>query len=622
MPSISSLLKSAQSTQKKVKSQEDAYIAYQWENSAQTYEDFVEYSKYLDERIKTSNDPSDALSYQTKLRSANRSFTSNEIQRQQMNIMEGRGDTTTKMEAIQNLWERAIQAEDFNLAQNLMSQWDSLSIKRQNEQEAAVKALQANAAAGGRAYEDLTKSLTKGLDDVTLPSGEVVTPLAAIARDLEMNGADLATWEEAQATMEAIQATVIDQYNSATTQDQIDKLEEKYGPGLADIDKELKFSIGGKSLTNQDIMNAAANAKMNNPIYGMKAESQFNPRTGKYESKFTLQENAVSEVNYVRQLDENGQESYVPIQERTDQKSLFFGGSDQGRGLNTQFTQDGSVIGSSVNGDNKQGNIDMGGKQVKRDDSQTLENRLKELGYAVETDGTTLKLKLPGENVTRRATIQPDGTLRYMADDGNVMEVNPFDDRNIGTNAAPMIFKAGQQRVVDADEISDFSRQSRFGGDISIASAQGKRYTQSITGQSRVNTLIPGSSGISVSNNFAGYGGPATSGAFQGTSALLQGSAQTRKGIEQERQRVELQARTQALQASANQFDLNQTPVQQLAQNGVLKRQLAVAAPQAAQRVYVAPLPYTPIKSVGVAPRTQNITGVSVARPTGTVRVY
>jgi hypothetical protein len=136
-----------------------------------------------------------------------------------------------------------------------------------------------------------------------------------------------------------------------------------------------------------------------------------------------------------------------------------------------------------------------------------------------------------------------------------------------------------------------------------------------------VNTLIPGNSGISVSNNFAGYGGPATSGAFQGTSALLQGSAQTRKSIEQEKQRLELQARTEQLQ-STNNFDLNQTPVQQLAQNGVLKRQLEVAAPQAPRRVYVAPLPYTPIKSVGVAPRTQNITGVSVARPTGTVRVY
>jgi hypothetical protein len=614
MPSISSLLKSAQATQKKVKSQEDAYIAYQWENSAQTYEDFVEYSKYLDERIKTANDPSDALSYQTKLRSANRSFTSNEIQRQQMNIMEGRGDTTTKMEAIQNLWERAIQADDFNLAQNLMSQWDSLSIKLQNEQEAAVKAM---AASGGKAFDDLTKSLTKGSDDVTLPNGQVVTPLAALERNFNDTGDTVANMKAAQETMDAIRATVIDQYNNATTQDERDKLEDKYGPQLVDIDSNLTFNIGGKKLTAQDVVNAVANDEFNNPIYGLKATR--NEVTGRNE--FKLEENNVEKLDYARQVDPTtGQEYYAPISVRTDQNDLFFGTSDQGRGLNTQITGEGSIIGGSVNGDSKQGNINMGSSQVKRDDSQSIGNRLKDLGIIARQNGTTLKIKLPGEGVEREATIQPDGSIRYYADNGELVEFG-LTKRNLGTNSAPMVYEAGQQRVVDPDEVSDFSKASKFGGNISQASAQGKRYTQSITGQARVNTLIPGNSGISVSNNFAGYGGPATSGAFQGTSALLQGSAATRKGIEQEKQRLALQARTEALQASANQFDLNQTPVQQLARNGVLKQQLSVAAPQAPRRVYVAQLPYTPIKSVGVAPRTQNITGVSVAGPQPRIRI-
>lgn len=627
MPSISSLLKSAQATQKKVRSQEDAFIAYQWENSAQTYEDFVEYSKFLDERIKTS-DASDALSYQTKLRSANRSFTSNEIQREQMRIMEGRGDTSTKMEAVKNLWERAIQAEDFNLAQNLASQWDSLSIKLQNEQEAAIKDMQSRAAAGEKVYENLIKSLKDGYSDVTLPTGETLTPLAAIAEDMQRGGADLATWQEATATMEAIQAAVIDQWDAATTQDQIDALEKKYGPGLANIDKELTFNIGGKSLSTQDVMNAAANASFNNPLYGLEAVSEFNPRKGTYEDTFKLVENAVSEVNYVRQLDPTGKESYVPIEERTDQKSLFFGDSNQGRGIKTQFTNEGAVIGEEFDKAGKKvGQTMRGTVDVQRDESQTLENRLKTLGYAVEQDGTTLKIKLPGENVARRATIQPDGTIRYK-DGERVLEINPFADKTIGRafdaqgRPRPLVFEQGAVREVDPDEISDFSRQSRFGGDISIASEQGKRYTQSITGQTRSNTLIPNNTPIGIKNDFSGYGGAAGAGAFGGTtSALLQGAGAQRKAIEIQKQReAMLQAQQTALQASANQFDLNQTPVQQLAQNGVFKKQLQVVQATAPRRVYVAPLPRQNITSVGVAPRTQNITGVSVAGPQPRIR--
>ena len=59
MPSVSSLLRSAESTQKKVRQQEDAIKAYIWESSAQTYDDFVEYQKHLNERIKTVTDPSE-----------------------------------------------------------------------------------------------------------------------------------------------------------------------------------------------------------------------------------------------------------------------------------------------------------------------------------------------------------------------------------------------------------------------------------------------------------------------------------------------------------------------------------------------------------------------------------
>jgi len=617
MPSVSSLLKSAQSTQKKVRAQEDAFTAYQWESSAQTYDDFVEYSKYLQNRINTSLDPSDALTYQTKLRSANRSYTSNEIQRQQMRIMEGGGTTKDKMDVIQKLWQRAIDNQDFNLAQNLGSQWDTLSVKLQNEQETAMKAM---VASGGKAFDALNDKLTKGFEDVTLPSGEKVTPLAAIARDLEQGGGDAATWKAAQDTMEALRNTVIDQYQHATTQDEVDKLEQKYGPGLADIDKELSFKIGGKSLTTQDVINAAANESFNNPIYSLKADQRFNPSTGKYEPKFTLKENNVSHIDYARQINpQTGMEEYMPLEVRTDQNSVMFGTSDQGRGLDTQITNEGSVIGGGVNGNTKNGRINAGTQTVKRDDSQSIGNRLKQLGIIASHDGTTLKIKLPGESVERRATIQPDGSIRYIADDGNIMEFGLV-DRNLGTNSAPYESKAGVPRAVSYDEISDFSNPSKFGGNLSQASLQGQRYTQSIVGQTRFNTPIVGNANIRVGNDFNGFGGAAGAGAFQGTSAILQSAGMQRQQIQQAQAREQLQAAQAQLQASSNQFDLNQTPVQQLANNGVLKRQLTVAAPVAPRRVYVAPITTPKISAVSVAPTTQRISGVSVAGPMPTIR--
>lgn len=608
MAGTSALLKSAQAQQKKVRTQQDQLVAFEWENSAQTYEDFLTYSKYLEDRAEKSNDVSDKLTYQTKIRSARRSYTSNELQRQQMAIMEGRATTADKLAAIKGLYDQAVDNGDLNLAQNLFSQWDALTIKLQNEQEVASKAF---AAAGEKVQSKLLNDLQKGVDDVTLPTGQRVTPLSQISKDLEETGGDSFTWQAAQDTLEAIQGVIVDQYQNATTQDQIDKLEEKYGAGLQDLNKEVTFSIGGKKLNTQDVVNAIANEQLNNPIYSLKAIR--NEATGKNE--FKLVDNNVERLDYARQFDEQGNEYYAPVSIRTDQEKLMFGQSDQGRGLGTQITNEGAVIG----GGDRTGKTMAGETEVNRDPSQSIENRLKGLGIIARQNGTTLTIKLPGESVEREATIQPDGSIRYFADDGQLIEV-PLVRKNLGTDLLPQIVEAGQQRIVAPDEISDFGAKSAFGGDLSKMSKQGERYISSITGSSRVNSLQTGA--IRTGNDFSGLGGPATSGAFQGSSALLQGAQFTKQSLQQEQQRQQmLQAQQQALQ-STNNFDLNQTPVQQLASNGVLRRQLQVAAPAPTPRLYVAPPISTPqITGVGVA-RTGPITGVSVAPAQPRVRVY
>lgn len=618
MAGTSSLLKSAAATRKKIQGQEDALVAFDWENSAQTYEDYLTYSKFLEDRANNSSDVSDNLTYQNKIRSARRSYTSNELQRQQISIMEGRAGTQDKMDAVKDLYYQAVENGDLNLAQNLYSQYDALTIKLQNEQDAAMKqyesTLKSNQASADKAVQGLIDDLTKGVNDVTLPTGHTVTPLAALADNFEQTGDHVGIMQAAQETMDALRGVIIDQYNNATTQEQVDKLEQKYGAGLQNIDKELTFNVGGTKLTSQEVVNAAANEAMNNPVYGLKATR--NEATGQTEYK--LQKNNISATDYARQIDEQGNEYYAPISERTDQNQLYFGSSDQGRGLSTQITNEGSVIGN----DGKTGKINAGEQTVNRDDSQAIGNRLKSLGIIAKQNGTTLEIKLPGENIDRVATIQPDGSLRYFDDDGQIIELGTV-DRNLGTDLTPQIYRAGEQRVVSPDEISDFGRQSSFGGDLSKTSAQGKGYVQSISGNSRTNSLLPNSP-LLQGNDFRGGGSIVMGGGVQGTSQLLQGAQFTQKSIQVEQQKqAMLQAQQQAAQLalqSTNNFDLNQTPVQQLANNVVLKRQLSVAAPTPTQRVYVAPTPYVPITGVSVAKPTNYISGVSNA-PTTRVTV-
>jgi hypothetical protein len=613
MAGVSSLLKSAASTRKKVLAQEDAFAAYDWENSAQSYTDFLNYSKYLQKRQSSTTDPSDKLSYATKMRSAQRTFTSNEIQRQTQAVQEGRSSTQDKMKAVYDLWQRAASNGDYNLAQNLVSTYDALSIQLQNEQKAAASSI---ASADNKSFNTLIKSLKSGNSDVTLPGGTKVTPLSAIANDLQQTGGSTATWQAASDTLEAIRGIVIDRYNNATTQEQIDSLESKYGPGLEDLDKKLNFNVGGKNLSMQDVVNAEANAKFNNPLYGLEATSQYNPLTGKSETTYKLKQNNVDNIDYVRQIDpKTGQETFLPAQLTTDQNRLFFGNSDQGRGLGTQITNAGEVIG----GGNKTGQINAGTGTVNRDEGQTIGNRLKALGIDATQNGTTLFIKLPGENVQRSATIQPDGSIRYFDDNGQLNEIGLV-DRNLGTTALPQLFSAGQSRVVSPDEISDFGTLSPFGGLQSQASPAGARYVKDIT--SPIERVAPTNldrarlagfgaptlsrSNINIGNDFSGFGSPVT-------SSLLQSASFTRQQAQlQAQQQAMLQAQQAAtkLQASST-FNLNQTPVRQLAVNGVLKNQLKVVPLPAQPRVVVGPpLPQQKINKVNVATNVPRITSV------------
>lgn len=591
MASTSSLLKSAAATRKKVRQQEDALKAFQWESSAQTRADYEDYRAYLENRLDTATDPSDQLTYMSKERTIRRSFVSNELQREQLRIMEGSGNTQTKMQAIQGLYDEAVANQDFNLAQNLASQWATLSIQAQNEAVAGAKAFASSSAKQKTQFID---SLTDGYDDVTLPTGEVVTPLAAIEDRFAQTGDIFAASKAAEETLEAVAASLIEQYNTATTQEEVDKLEKKYGEGLSNLSEELYATIGGSKLTYQDVVNTVASDEINNPLYGLQAE--YNEVTGQTEYK--LKKNNVSAIDYVRQINDQGEEEYFPIQERTDQSNLFFGTSNIGRSLSAQLTDEGSVIGSG----DQTGMINAGETEVNRDDSQSIGNRLKQLGIEVRQNGTTLMIKLPNENVERMATIQPDGSIRYFGDDGNVMEIGVV-DRNLGTNDLPMLAPAGQSRIVSPEELSDFGTPSAFGGQLATPSSQGQRYMSDILGKTKAPAVLNINTPIRTGNDFSGFGTAVTSSLLQ-TANRRQRQIQLQAEATRQQQMLQQQQQANSMLGAGKTFNLNQAPVQQLTSSGVLKRQLRVALPQAQPRLTVTAPPPQPKLKVS-APKPQ-----------------
>lgn len=174
MPTISSLMRSAAATRQKIQQQQDSQIAFEWDMSAQTYDDYLSYSRYLNDQSRNATDPSQQLTYANKIKSAQRSFTSNEIQRNTQSVMEGRSSIADKKQVIMNLYDRAVNNGDMNLAQNLVSTWDGLDKQEQAQAEAAANAAERLQRAQdtyqnktGAGYASIAQGLKDGLENLT-----------------------------------------------------------------------------------------------------------------------------------------------------------------------------------------------------------------------------------------------------------------------------------------------------------------------------------------------------------------------------------------------------------------------------------------------------------------------
>lgn len=583
--SASSLLATATARRAKILEQEDAQVAFEWSLSTKTYDDFVAYSNYLSDRAGKTTDPSKQLSYQKAIVGARKGYVSNDIQRANIDVIEGRSTDTAKYGTMATLYHQAIDNGDYDLAQSLNLQLDNLSVKIQLAATAAAEAAQRVASTlaqnGVKTLKDLATQIKTGDQIITLGNGTLVKPVKLLNNELQAGqGADT-YFKDLYDTTKALQGLVVDAYHSATTQDAVNSIESSFKD---QIEGTAKYGIvtGADGKTKQlsmgDIELAYRSQAANNPIYSV--TTSLDQATGK--QAFAFKENKIDDFTWTR--NDDGSYSATPTRVVV---------SSPGQTLDTQITKDGYVIGKG-GGVPGQGSVNGGQGTAKNDTSLSIKNRLQSFGItATQGADGTLDLFVPGIGETK-GTIMPDGSLRYFGPQGQ------YSGGNAGLYEVNI--QNGQAREVAPDETSDFGTNSAFGGMLSQASQRGKNYIQQLAGLSPVSQVAPvdlrgaNLSGM-ASNNFTAPNGINTAHDFSGTgspvtSKLLQGASFTQGNIQQEKfAAIQVQAAAEAKQLqAANVSNLNQTPVAQVASNGAPIRQLTVAQPVAQPRVTVQPV--------------------------------
>ena len=170
---VSSLLKSAMTIQNEVNTYHDAIAAQEYALSAKTADDLAKYQSYLEGRISTLNssgsvtDATKAVSMSNTLTSAIKANGSADIQRENIQIMAGNASLTDKQTLVGQQFLRAQSIGDMALAQQLESQYYSISqtIQYQAQQagEAAATLAKANASTDARVAGDMADKALSSL---------------------------------------------------------------------------------------------------------------------------------------------------------------------------------------------------------------------------------------------------------------------------------------------------------------------------------------------------------------------------------------------------------------------------------------------------------------------------
>ena len=586
MAGTSALLRSAEARRSKILQQEDALVAYEYSQSTKTYDDFLSYSNYLNERSSKTSDISKRLSYQKNIDSAQSGYFSNEIQRQSINVVEGRGSNTDKYSKMVSLYNQALNNGNYDIAQSLNLQLDNLSVSIQNEQEAGQKAASTMALNSVKSLKKLVEKFKNGDELIQLPDGTVIKPLSMLGAETKQNGTtsseSLGYFGEALRTVLALKDTVESAYVAASTQDAVDEIDSKFR-GILDNTTEFKTAAG--NLTLGEIDTAYRSAIANNPLYS--PVSSYDSQTG--QQVFKLKKNQVDDFVWTRNDDGSYNATQVVNKIVNSQQKL-----------SAKITDEGYFLGSSPN--SGKSTVNNGKTEINSDAGVSVNDRLKTLGYETDSEENGV-FNLITPQGTYEATVQPNGSIRYFGDpnqssqgQAGLYEISIFD---------------GSVRDVAPDETSIFGTPSLFGGQLSRASEEGRNIIKSLSGVYKPASELfgRGATITNINNDFTGRSIPAVGSNLQGTSSLLsqagQQRAQTLKAAET------LQPLAQTNIQSSSLSNLNKTPVQQFASNGRPLTLLEVAKPLTPRNLSVAaPIPTAPIANSGVATNVSRISGV------------
>lgn len=192
------LLRSYRNRKEEAQDWEDQLLDYEWSLSLKTKQDWDSYKAHYENRQTVAeNDPKAQLSYQKKIDSGFRAFSSNEIQRASIDVIEGGSTEEQKLNKLTDLYLQAYGLGNYDLAQQLRLQVDNQIVKIQQAQQAALTGGGYGGGGGSTSADKALKAqvtaaisdFKKGAMPIALGNGETLT-VADISNLVKTKGED------------------------------------------------------------------------------------------------------------------------------------------------------------------------------------------------------------------------------------------------------------------------------------------------------------------------------------------------------------------------------------------------------------------------------------------------
>ena len=325
------LLRTQKSRQQEIWNQEDAIRDYEWTLSEKSAEDFAAYTQHYKDRMNNPNADGDKmLTYQKRLTSANKAYTSNVIQRASIDIIEGQQPEEHKINVLEDMYRQAYAIGDMDLAQSLRYQLDNQYVQMQNRQLLEMAAYGRGGYGGG--YGGSNSDLKTFIGDVKAIKDDVkagnfaVSEAVANKPPLSLNSvitnlSDFGVNDtidllkqygiETSSPLQFIQASLYgayEQLNQIANQIPDDAERAKM---ISDINAQINsdtIKIGGKSFNLATLEQMVMDEAEGNPSYRFKQAAN---------GDYVLEKR--DNVKFQFRFDENG----VPIKDENN-KSLIF----------------------------------------------------------------------------------------------------------------------------------------------------------------------------------------------------------------------------------------------------------------------------------------------------------